>query len=70
MPVMDTTGMAVLVCRHEFVAVATNMFTPEHFCYYDIMLEHAMKEFSESSGRQLKCFFLDIACQFQGYWDR
>lgn len=34
------------------------------------MLEHAMKEFSESSGRQLKCFFLDIACQFQGYWDR
>ena len=69
-PVMDTTGMAALVCRHEFVAVATNMFTPENFCYYDIMLEHAMKEFSESSGRQLKCFFLDIACQFQGYWDR
>ncbi|DBB05588.1 TPA: hypothetical protein ACH3X1_012532 [Trebouxia sp. C0004] len=62
-PVMDTTGMAALVCRHEFVAVATNMFTPENFCYYDIMLEHTMKEFRESSGRQLECFFLDIARQ-------
>lgn len=25
-PIMDTTGMAALVCRHEFVAVAVNMF--------------------------------------------
>ena len=41
-PVMATTGMAALVCRHEFVAVAANMFTPEIFCYYDIMLQRAL----------------------------
>ncbi|DBA98317.1 TPA: hypothetical protein ACH3X1_001237 [Trebouxia sp. C0004] len=31
---------------------------------------HRVEEFRESSGRQLKCFFLDITCQFQGYWER
>ena len=69
-PVLDTTGTAALVCRHEFVAVAVNMFTTENFCYYDIMLKHVQDSFSKEPSRKLLCFFLDIACQFQGYWDR
>ena len=69
-PIMDITGMAALVCRHEFVAVAVNMFTPENFCYYDIMLERMLRQYSQESGRLLMCFVLDIACQFQGYWNR
>ena len=42
-PIMDATDMAALVCRHELVAVAVNMFTPENFCYYDIILERMLK---------------------------
>ena len=57
--------MAALVCRHEFVAFAVNMFTPENFCYYDIILERMLKQYSQESGRLLMCLFLDIACQFQ-----
>ena len=69
-PIMYTTGMAALVCRHEFVAFAVNMFTPENFCYYDIMLERMLKQYSQESGCLLMCFFLDIACQFRKYWNR
>lgn len=69
-PGMDTTGMAALVCRHEFVAVAVNMFTPENFCYYDIRLERMQQQYSQDPDRQLVYFFLDIACQFQGHWNR
>ena len=68
--VMDTTGMAALICRHEFVAAAVNMFTPENFVYYDIMLASVLKQFDGSEDRHLRSFFLDIACQFKPYWAR
>ena len=57
---MDTTGMAAVMCRHELVAVAVNMFTPENFCYYDIVLERMLKQYSQESGRLLMWFFLDM----------
>lgn len=61
---------AALVCRHEFVAVAVNMLTAENFCYYDIMLKHMRDQYEAVPSRQLGVFFLDIACQFQAYWNR
>ena len=69
-PVLDTTGMAALVCRHEFVAVAVNMFTAENFCCYDIMLKQMAEQYSRDPDQKLVCFFLDIACQFQAYCAR
>ena len=66
----DIMGIAALVCRHEFVMAAVNLFTEENFAYYDIMLDRLLKQYSEENGKQLICFFLDIACQFKPYWDR
>ena len=66
----DIMGMAALVCRHEFVLVAANLFTEENFAYYDIMLAQLLEQYPEEDGKQLLCFFLDIACQFKPYWDR
>ena len=36
--------------------------SPESFCYYNIMLERMLKQYSQESGRLLMCFFLDIPC--------
>ena len=68
--VLDILGMAAMVCRHEFTMVAVNLFTEENFAYYDLMLTKIQQQYSEGNGRQLLCFFLDIACQFKPYWDR
>ena len=68
--VLDNMGMAAIVCRHEFPMAAVNMFTEENFVYYDLMLERILRQYQDSPDRQLVCFFLDIACQFKGYWDR
>ncbi|KAL3145680.1 hypothetical protein ABBQ32_003215 [Trebouxia sp. C0010 RCD-2024] len=62
-------GVAGLICRHEFVLVIANLFTEENFAYYDLMLEQLVHEYA-AEGRELVCFFLDIACQFKKYWDR
>jgi hypothetical protein len=66
----DIMGMAALVCRHEFVMTAVNLFTEENFAYYDLMLADVLKQYSQENGRHLQCFFLDIACQFKPYWNR
>ncbi len=68
--VFDIMGMAALVCRHEFVMTAVNLFTEENFAYYDIMLADVLQQYSQENGRRLQCFFLDIACQFKPYWNR
>ncbi|KAL0038483.1 hypothetical protein WJX77_007988 [Trebouxia sp. C0004] len=68
--VLDIFGMAALVCRHEFVMVAANLFTEENFAYYDLMLAHVAKEYQQGQGRRLVSFFLDTACQFNCYWRR
>ena len=67
--VLDIFGMAALVCRHEFVMVAANLFTEENFAYYDLMLSHVAKEYQQGHGRKLVSFFLDIACQFNSCWN-
>jgi hypothetical protein len=58
-------GMAALVCRHEFVMTAVNLFTEENFAYYDLMLADVLKQYSQENERLLQCFFLDIACHFK-----
>ena len=62
--------MAALVCRHESVMTAVNLFTEENFAYYDLMLADALKQYSQENGRRLQCFFLAIACHFKPYWNR
>lgn len=68
--VFDVMGLAAIVCRHEFVMVCVNLFTEENFAYYDLMLEHLLAQYPGKDGKQLHCFFLDIACQFKAYWNR
>lgn len=67
--VLDNMGLAGLICRHEFVLVVANLFTEENFAYYELMLQQLAEQYA-SDGRELVCFFLDIACQFKKYWDR
>ncbi len=47
----DIMGMAALVCRHEFVMTAVNLFTEENFAYYDLMLAEVLKQYSQENGR-------------------
>ena len=53
---MDIFGIAALVCRHEFVMVAANLFTEENFAYYDLLLSHVAKEYQQGHGRKLVSF--------------
>ncbi|KAL0022675.1 hypothetical protein WJX79_009212 [Trebouxia sp. C0005] len=50
--------------------VAANLFTEENFAYYDLMLDTIQQHYHEGTGRRLVCFFLDIACQLNSYWNR
>jgi hypothetical protein len=50
--------------------VAANLFTEENFVYYEVMLEHLVKEFGPELGTRLVWLFLDIMCQFEPYWKR
>lgn len=63
-------GVAAAVCRHEFVLVAANLFTPECFVYYELLLKRLLQDFHPASGRNLRYFFIDIACQFAPWWRR
>ena len=61
--------MAALVCQHEFVMVAADLFTEGNFASYDLMLSHVAKEYQQGHGRKLVSLFLGIACQFNSYWN-
>jgi hypothetical protein len=50
--------------------VAANLFTEENFVYYEVMLEHLVKEFGPKLGTRLVWLFLDMICQFEPYWKR
>lgn len=50
--------------------VAVNLFTHENFVYHELILEELLRMYDERQGRKLQCFFLDIACQFDSYWNR
>ncbi|CAL8465393.1 g4929 [Coccomyxa elongata] len=63
-------GIAAVVCRHEFVLVAVNLFTHENFVYHELLLDKLLRLYDETKGKKLHCFFLDIACQFQACWNR
>ncbi len=67
---MCKQGIAAAVCRHEFVLVATNLFTHENFVYYEMIVEELLRLYDTEKGRKLHTFFLDIACQFDSYWKR
>lgn len=39
--------------------------------YYELLVEKIIEDFKGDNGElTLPWFFLDIACQFEGYWDR
>lgn len=50
--------------------MAANLFTPECFVYYELLLQRLLEEYRPASGKALKYFFIDVACQFDPYWRR
>lgn len=60
-------GVAAAVCRHEFILVAANLFTPECFVYYELLLQELLKDFQPVDLKELRYFFIDVACQFAPY---
>ena len=63
-------GLAAGVCRHEILLAACKLFTSENFTYYEELLARLLRQFDREGGRRLTYFYLDIACQFQKWWER
>ncbi len=56
--------------RHEFVVCMTHLKTNENFVYYEAVINYLRALYGPETAQKLGYFFLDIACQFQGYYDR
>ena len=63
----DQLGIAAIVCAHGFVVSMTNLYTPENFTYYELLLESAN---SKVGLDNVDVLFMDVACSFEVYYKR
>ncbi|GLC43675.1 hypothetical protein PLESTM_001502900 [Pleodorina starrii] len=63
----DRLGVAAFVCRHGFVPAMVSLHTEENFVYYEVLLEALRQRMDLPS---VKAVFLDVACKFEGYYNK
>jgi len=63
----DRLGVAAFACRHGFVPAMVSLHTEENFVYYEVLLEALNKKMDLVA---MKAVFMDVACKFEGYYNR
>lgn len=65
---MIGTGVAAVICRHEFVFILLNLFTEESLLFYKLLINKLLDNYNNTG--KVDWFLPDIPCIVYAWWKK